>query len=168
MTAIRGDNGDGRMRGTRGMTATAAATIDTVEARRGAFQPGQSGNPSGGPPGSRNKSKLALEALLDGEAENLTRRAVEMALAGDTTAMRLCLERIYPARKDTPVTFDMPKLDTAADAIKAMAAIMSAVASGDLTPAEANELAKLVDTFTRAIEAHELDERLKRLEASTK
>jgi hypothetical protein len=80
--------------------------------------------------------------------------------------MRLCLERIYPARKDTPVSFDMPKLDTAADAIKAMAAIMSAVASGDLTPGEANELAKLVDTFTRAVEAHELDQRLKRLEAN--
>ena len=42
------------------------------------------------------------------------------------------------------------------------------MASGDLTPAEANELAKLVDTFTRAIDAHELDERLKRLEATTK
>jgi hypothetical protein len=143
------------------MTATAT---DTVDARRGTFQPGQSGNPNGRPPGSRNKSKLALESLLEGEAENLTRRAVEMALAGDTTAMRLCLERIYPARKDTPVTFEMPQLERATDAIKAMAAIMSAVASGDLTPAEANEMAKLVDTFTRAIEAHELDQRLKRLE----
>ena len=132
------------------------------------FQPGQSGNPNGRPPGSRNKSKLALEALLDGEAEALTRKAVEMALAGDTTAMRLCLERIYPARKDTPVTFEIPRLETPADAIRAMAAIMSAVASGDLTPAEANELAKLVDTFTRAIEAHKLDERLRRLEAVTK
>ena len=146
------------------MTATAA----TTEVRRTTFQPGQSGNPNGRPAGSRNRSKLALETLLDGEAENLTRKAVEMALAGDTTAMRLCLERIYPARKDTPVSFDMPTLETAADAIKAMAAIMAAVASGDLTPAEANELAKLVDTFTRAIEAHELDERLRRLEAATK
>jgi hypothetical protein len=82
--------------------------------------------------------------------------------------MRLCLERIYPARKDTPVTFEMPKLETPADAIRAMAAIMSAVASGDLTPAEANELAKLVDTFTRAIEAHELDQRLAKLEAATR
>jgi len=127
-----------------------------------------SGNPSGRPPGSRNKSKLALEALLDGEADSLTRKAIELAKAGDITAMRLCLDRIYPARKDTPVAFDMPKLETPADAIRAMAAIVSAVASGDLTPAEANELAKLVDTFTRAIEAHELEERLRRLEAVTK
>lgn len=107
-------------------------------------------------------------AELDGEAEALTRKAVTMALAGDMTALRLCMERIYPARKDTPVCFDMPELETAADAMKAMAAIMAAVASGDLTPAEANELGKLVDTFTRAIEAHELDERLRRLESATK
>src|SRR5918995_1517944 len=105
-------------------------TTDAGE-RRGPFQPGQSGNPSGRPPGSRNKSKLALETLLDGEAENLTRKAIELAKAGDMAALRLCMERIYPARKDTPVTFDMPKLETPADAIRAMAAIMAAVANGD-------------------------------------
>jgi Family of unknown function (DUF5681) len=135
---------------------------------RGRFEPGRSGNPAGRPSGSRNKARIALESLLDGEAEGLTRKAVEMALAGDMTAMRLCMERIYPARKDRPVSFELPKLETAADAVKAMAAIMGAVASGDLTPAEANELGKLVDTFTRAIEAHELDTRLRRLEAVTK
>src|ERR687893_1589370 len=107
------------------MTASATEARDSYK-----FQPGQSGNPNGRPVGSRNKSKLALEALLEGEAEGLTRKAVEMALAGDTTAMRLCLERIYPARKDTPVAFDLPKLETPADAIRAMAAIMSAVANG--------------------------------------
>ena len=138
---------------------------DTTEGR---FQPGQSGNPMGRPLGSRNKSKLALETLLDGEAEALTKKAIELAKAGDMAALRSCMERIYPARKDTPVTFDMPKLETPADAIRAMAAIVAAVANGDLTPAEANELAKLADTFTRAIEAHELDERLRRLEAVTR
>jgi Family of unknown function (DUF5681) len=141
---------------------------DLVVKRGHLFQPGRSGNPNGRPPGSRNRSRLALEALLDGEAEGLTRKAIELAKAGDITALRLCLDRIYPARKDTPVSFELPKLETAADAVKAMAAIMAAVASGDLAPAEANELGKLVDTFTRAIEAHELDTRLRRLEAVTK
>jgi Family of unknown function (DUF5681) len=136
----------------------------TSATTRGRFEPGRSGNPGGRPAGSRNRTTVALELLLDGEAENLTRKAVEMALTGDTTAMRLCMDRIYPARKDTPVSFDMPKLETAADAVKAMAAIIGAVASGDLTPVEANELSKLVDTFTRAIEAHDLDERIRRLE----
>src|SRR5215475_9848913 len=66
------------------------------------FRPGVSGNPAGRPKGARNKSTLAAEALLDGEAEALTRKAVEMALGGDTVALRLCLERLVPPRKDRP------------------------------------------------------------------
>jgi hypothetical protein len=155
------------MDGYAGETAVPMMQHERVAAEkpRSGFQPGQSGNPNGRPPGSRNKAKVALESLLDGEAEALTRKAVDMALAGDTTALRLCMERIYPARRDMPVSFDIPQLETPADAVKAMAAVLVAVAAGDLTPNEGNELAKLVDTFTRAIEANELDERIKRLEA---
>src|SRR4030095_7662499 len=83
------------------------------------FQPGNSGRPKG----ARNKTTLAVEALLDGEAEALTRKAVEVALSGDVTALRLCLDRIVPARKDRPVMFTLPKLETAADAVKASAAL---------------------------------------------
>ena len=57
------------------------------------FKPGTSGNPSGKPAGARNKTTLAVEALLDGEAEDLTRKAIELAKAGDMTALRLCLDR---------------------------------------------------------------------------
>jgi hypothetical protein len=64
---------------------------------------GQSGNPSGRPPGARHKATVAAEALLDGEAEGLTRKALEMALDGDTVALRLCLERILPPRRERPV-----------------------------------------------------------------
>src|ERR1700693_659671 len=66
----------------------------TKEQRGKPFTPGASGNPDGRPKGSRNKSTLALEALLDGQAEALTQKAVELALAGDITALRLCLDRI--------------------------------------------------------------------------
>jgi hypothetical protein len=71
------------------------------------FKKGQSGNPSGRPPGSRNKSTLAAEALLDGEAETLTRKAIEEAKAGNMIALRLCLERIVPPRKDHHNQFQM-------------------------------------------------------------
>ena len=67
------------------------------------FKPGTSGNPSGKPAGARNKTTLAVEALLDGEAEYLTRKAIELAKAGDMAALRLCLDRIVPARKDRHV-----------------------------------------------------------------
>ena len=84
---------------------TVSAPGNNAVATRG--RPFQAGNP-GRPKGARNKASLAAEALLDGEAETLARKAVEMALAGDTTAMRLCLERIMPIRRDRPVSFAMP------------------------------------------------------------
>lgn len=126
------------------------------------FQPGNPGRPKG----ARNRTTLALEALLDGEAEAITRKAVAMALTGDTTAMRLVMDRIMPPRKDRPVLFAMPKLETAADAVKASAALVDAVAAGDITPAEAGELAKLVDGFTKAVELHDIQQRLEKLEAA--
>jgi hypothetical protein len=128
------------------------------------FKRGQSGNPAGKPKGTRNRATLAMEALLEGEAEALTRKGVELALAGDTTALRLCFERILPARKDRPVTFALPTIETAADAAKATAALVAAVAAGELTPTEASELSRLLENFTRVLVASEFEERLTRLE----
>src|SRR5689334_3084270 len=68
----------------------------------GRFSKGQSGNPRGKPKGARHRSTLAAEALLDGEAEALTRKAIEMALAGESTALRLCLNRILSPRRERP------------------------------------------------------------------
>jgi hypothetical protein len=58
----------------------------------------------------------------------------------------------------------MPKLSTVADAAALMAAITSAVAIGDVTTSEAAELAKLIDTYVRAVEATDLDKRLRAIE----
>jgi hypothetical protein len=138
---------------------------NTAPIQRGRpFPPGQSGNPAGKPRGSRNKATLALEELLDGEAEALTRKAVELALAGDMTALRICLDRILPARKDRPVAFELPAIDSAADAKTASAALLAAVAAGSLTPSEAAEVGKLIDAYLKAIEVTEILARLEKLE----
>jgi hypothetical protein len=108
---------------------------------------------------------MAMEALLEGEAEALTRKAIDLAKQGDMAALRLCMERIVPPRKDRPIRFKLPKLETPADAVKATAALVKAVASGDLTPGEAAELSKVVEGFTKAVELHEIQQRLDRLEA---
>jgi Family of unknown function (DUF5681) len=131
------------------------------------FQPGQSGNPSGRPKGSRNTTTLAVEALLDGEAETLTRKAIDLGKGGDLAALRLCLERIVPPRKDRPVTFEIPPIKDAAEAATAMAAILTAVSAGQITPGEATEVARLVETFIKAFEASELKARIERLERTT-
>lgn len=141
---------------------------DTAEKQGGSqFQPGQSGNPNGRPKGSRNAATLALESLLDGEAEALTRKAVELALAGDITALRLCLDRILPPRRDRPIAFEMPPINNAQDARAASAALLGAVSSGNLTPAEASEVGKLIDGYVKSIEITEVLARLDKLEASS-
>lgn len=94
------------------------------------WKPGQSGNPEGRPKGARNKATLAAEALLDGEAETLTRKAVELALKGDTTALRLCLERILPPRRGRPITFTLPQVTNTGDLRAAALAILGAVSKG--------------------------------------
>ena len=126
------------------------------------FKPGNPGKPKG----ARNKATLAVEKLLDGQAEALTKRAIEAALAGDVTAIRLCLDRIAPAKKDSPITFALPSMETAADAAKAAGAILEAVATGEITPTEGTAVAGLVETYRRAIETEEIERRIEALEAN--
>jgi hypothetical protein len=122
-------------------------TENRVEKQAHGFRPGQSGNPAGRPRGARNKATLAVEALLEGEAEALSRKAIELALAGDTMALRLCLERIVPARRERLAPFALPTLAEAADARDAMAAVLGAAAEGELTPGEGAVIAKLITDF---------------------
>ena len=128
------------------------------------FKQGQSGNPAGRPKGARHRTTLAMEALLDGEAEALTRKAIELACEGDTVALRLCLDRLAPVRKDRHVVFDLPAIETTADLPKATNALLQAIAAGELTPSEAADIGKAVDAHVRAIEVTDIQERLARLE----
>ena len=142
------------------------AAENTAAIQRGKpFEPGKSGNPAGKPKGTRNAATLALESLLDGEAEALTRKAVELALAGDITALRLCLDRILPPRKDRPITFEMPAINNAQNARTASAALLGAVSSGNLTPSEASEVGKLIDGYVKSTELTEVLARLDKLES---
>jgi hypothetical protein len=114
--------------------------------------------------GSRNSATLACEALLEGQAEALTQKAIDMALAGDTVALKLCLERIYPARKGRAVRFALPPITCARDAADIAAAIAEAVAAGHITPSEAAEFGKVIEIYIKAYQTAELDDRNTRLE----
>ena len=126
-------------------------------ARPGTFRPGNPGRP----PGARNKATLAALALLEGEAEALTRRCVEMALGGDATAMRLCLDRLLP--KGRAVRLDLP-LRTLADLDRATEAVAGALAEGSLALDEVATLTGLVEARRRLLETTELERRLAALE----
>jgi hypothetical protein len=98
------------------------------QARGKPFRNGVSGNPAGKAPGTRNRATLIAERLLDGEAEAMVRLVIEKAKQGDIVALRFCL---VPPRRDRPVQFTSPELNSADDATKAMVAITSAVGSGE-------------------------------------
>jgi hypothetical protein len=135
------------------------------------FKKGQSGNPDGRPIGRRNKATVLVEQIFneklfgqDRKADAIIAKTIELAENGDTACIRLCLDRILPVRKDRPVWFDLPEIKEARDAVKASAAIVEAVASGDLTPSEAAELSKVVDGYARTLQAAEFEARLAKLE----
>jgi hypothetical protein len=130
------------------------------------FVKGQSGNPAGRPRGSRNRATQAMQLLLDGEAQSLTRKAVELALGGDTTALRMCLDRVMAPRRDRVVPLTIPAVRETGDVAGAMAAIMTAAFHGEISAGEGVGLAKLVDVFLRAIDTHDFERRLQVLEAA--
>ncbi len=120
--------------------------------------------PAGRPRGSRNRTALLMENLLSYEAEAIGRKAVEMAIKGDMAAIRLCMDRLAPARKEEPIAFELPPLEKPADSVAAAATLVAAVAEGELTPSEAAQLAKVIEVYVRAIETKIFDERLASLE----
>ena len=121
------------------------------------FEKGESGNPSGRPPGIRDK-RTAMRDLLLPNAPELVAKAVEMAKAGDATALRICLDRLIPPAKarDDPVT--LPRMDSSqADNARV---VVKALAEGEITPEEAVTILQALTSQVRIIEADEIDKRI--------
>jgi hypothetical protein len=154
------DDLEGTMKRAPSRSAEKSAKIE----RGRPFKSGKSGNPLGRPKGSRNKTTMAVEALLDGNAEGIARKAVEKALEGDMAALRLCLERLLPPRRDRPVTFELPKIENVKDLVIASSAILKACASSTLSPGEAVEVMGLISSHVRLLEMTDVEARLTALE----
>jgi hypothetical protein len=120
----------------------------------GQYLAGQSGNPNGRPKGARNKLTLWFKDFLgEYDTDEMVAKAIELAKEGDVRMLKLCMDRLFPAGRHRMVSFAMPQIDSAEKMPHAIAALLTAVAEGELSPAEATELAKVVDTHLRAIEA---------------
>ena len=126
----------------------------------GQFSAGNSGRPKG----SRNKATIAIESLLQGQADALTQTAVAKALEGDSMALRLCIERLAPAPRDNTVQFSLPTMINANDASGAAGSVLRAVSDGELTPIEATRVMGLIDSFRRTLELTDIENRMKALE----
>ncbi len=112
---------------------------------------GTDGHRGGRPPGSRNKATLLGEALLDGELDNVIRRTIDHAVAGHPTAMRLVVERLVP-RRGRRAPFELPPIDTIADALAAMKRIPALVADGELDPREGAAMVAMLDQTYRTLQ----------------
>jgi hypothetical protein len=129
-------------------------------------RPFEKGN-AGRPRGSRNKTTVALEQLLEGQAEAVVAKVVEKALEGDRMAMRLVFERVMGSRRERSLTdLELPPFHSAADAAAVSTVIIAAVGSGKITPGEGLDLMQMVDTAVRAFDANEFDRRITALEQS--
>ncbi len=82
-------------------------------------------------------------------------------------ALRLCLDRLAPPRKDAPISIALPAVRSAADAVEASAAVLAAVAAGDITPDEAGRVMALLTAHKGIVEAGDLESRIAALEAKT-
>lgn len=132
----------------------------------GRFQKGRSGNPAGKKKGTRSRKTVLIETLLANiDVAAILAKMEKKAKAGSETAAKLLLDRVAPVRRGSPVRFPLPSIKTTADVVSALAAVTAAMASGHLSPAEAVEVASVVELQRRAIETQEIEVRLHALEA---
>jgi hypothetical protein len=129
------------------------------------FQPGNTAG-KGRPIGSRNKLTMAVQRLLEGYSEPIVRKCVFAALQGDRQAMRLCMERVLPARRDAPVRTKLPKVKTAHDVAEAQQAVLAGIAQGRTTPSEGEIISNVLEKYRKAIETIELVRRVEQLESA--
>lgn len=141
--------------------STALALPDRKHSSR--WAKGVSGNPAGKPKG-RHRAHLAMDAIGQDGAEEIIRKVVAEAIDGDMRAAEIILARIWPVRKGRPVKLHLPAISTAADIASAMAAVVAAMATGEITPEEAGSVSTILDMQARTLELVELEKRIQNLE----
>jgi hypothetical protein len=130
----------------------------------GRFPKGVSGNRAGRPAGSRNQATLMIEQLLEGDAEPVGRKLTELAKKGNIAALRLCIERLAPVRKERSCALELPTVQTMQDVLSGLHAIGAAVSCGQITPGEAQTLAAFLRLQGETLEQVDLERRIAALE----
>lgn len=128
------------------------------------FQKGISGNPAGRPRGTPDK-RTRLRALLEPHSAALVGKAVEKAMEGDGTALRLCLERLIPPFKATTQRISlrgMPNADTATERAEI---VLRALGDGEIAADDASAILAAIGQQVRVSEMDDLERRLAAIEA---
>jgi hypothetical protein len=106
------------------------------------------------------------DALLEGEEEELVRKGIELAKAGDPQMLKFFLDRILS--KERPVKINLPLIESRRDLTAAYAAIVQAVGAGEISPSEGNAVAGLLASIAKFIDDVEIDARLRKMEEELK
>lgn len=130
----------------------------------GRFKVGVSGNPYGRPVGSRSKASQLVQEMLFNCAEDITKTLITHALAGDAGCLKLAIERLFPAPKDSGVTIPLPTVQKSSDIIQAIAAVIERVSQGIITPQEGQALIKIFEGWKAAYNLEEIERRIEVLE----
>ena len=131
------------------------------------FKPGQSGNPAGKPPGTRSKVLAELDRLGAEGAQKVLEAVLDAAQRGDMTAASIILKRCWPEFRGRPIRLELPGTPTPTGVVAALAAIVSAVAGGRISPEEGQAVSAVIETQRRAMETVELAARIEALEKNT-
>jgi hypothetical protein len=131
----------------------------------GPFQPGNTIG-RGRPKGSRNKPKSPEQQLWEQYATAVLRKCIAMAIQGNTVAMRLCMERMMPARRHPLIQVSLPEIHGAQDLDRAAAKLTQAVQRGKITPEEGQRMTDILQVRSRLIQDRDMEERLARLESA--
>jgi hypothetical protein len=130
----------------------------------GTFAHGNHANPNGRPQGSRNKTTLICEQLLDKSGRKLTKIAIEKAEAGDMIALRMALDRIIPVRRERPKPFAYERPKSAAEVPQAIDAVLQQMADGTLTASEGASIISGIEALRASFVSADLEARVKALE----
>jgi len=118
----------------------------------GRFEPGRSGNPAGRPKGARGHATLAAEAMLEEKVQAVIDNLIDRALAGSIPATRLCLDRTMVQPRDR-IALDIPTLRSPSDVVDASAALVAAVAAGEISPRAAKEMMAVLGAHLALLQA---------------
>ena len=129
------------------------------------WKKGESGNPTGKPAGTRNKATLMIQRIMERGAQEIAEAVVGLAKEGDLSAARLVIERLVPPAKERPIALVMPDTASAEGIAQAQAAILQAVAAGEILPGEAATLSNIVEARRKALETQQLEQRITALES---
>jgi hypothetical protein len=139
-------------------------TREGVRDARGRFGPGHPGGP-GRPRGCRSQTLLDLDALGREGAEEIILDLKKRALNGDIRAAEIVMKRVWPPSRSRPIKMDLPKIETAADAVKALGLLVEQAAAGKVDLDSAKTLSEIIGQQQRSLELQELAERIDALEA---